>query len=239
MNNMKKIMAFLLGCTMIGCTFTACGKDNDDDDSSAKSTSSSESTEDSSEKESAEKKTTEASADNEKTTEASTEASSEAKTTTDAKTEAPTEDNGGSSEGGNLETDVIGKWEASKMVAQGMEMTEFMGLPMHALMHIEIQPNGKCSVASPIDEEESQNGTWKISGKDTVSIDFPDENGESDAQEFKYKNGTLVASETENGETVEIHLKKVDKFSEFDLEKWQQDMQNSLGGMTQAETPAN
>lgn len=245
---MKKITALLLSCMMIGCTFTACGKDNDDDDSSAKSTSSSESTEDSTEKTSSEKnttedkKTTEASTEDKKTTEASTEASAEAssenKITTEAKTEVPTQNQGGSNDG-NLEKNIIGKWEASKMIAQGTEMTEFMGVPMHALMHIEIQPNGKCVLTSPMDEAEAQNGTWKVSGKDKVVIDFPDEDGESDSEEFQYKNGTLVASETEDGETVEIHLKKVDKFSEFDFEKWQQEMQNSLGGMTQAGTPAN
>ena len=212
---MKKITAILLSCMMIGCTFTACGKDKDDDDSSAKSTSSSESTEDSTENTSSEKKTTE-----------------------DSKSEVPTQNQGGSNDG-NLEKNIIGKWEASKMVAQGQEMTTLMGIPMHAIMHIDIQPNGKCVLTSPMDDEEAQNGTWKISGKDKVVIDFPDENGESDSEEFQYKNGALVASETEDGETVEIHLKKVDKFSEFDFEKWQQEMQNSLGGMNQAGTPAN
>lgn len=231
---MKKITAFLLSCIMIGCTFTACGKDNDDDDSSAKKTSSSESTEDSTEMTTSKKKTTEASTEDKKTTEASTEASSENKKTTEAKTEASTEDQGGSNQGGNLETIVIGKWEASKMVAQGQEMTEFMGIPMHALMHIDIQPNGKCILTSPMsEEEESQNGTWKISGNNKVVIDFPDEDGESDSEEFQYKDGALVASETEDGETVEVYLKKVDKFSEFDLEKWQQEMQNAFGGMAQ------
>lgn len=223
MKNLKKITAFLLSCMMIGCTFTACGKDDgDDDDSGKKSTSSSESAEDTSDEDSSEEDTTEDSTG--KTTSKKT-----TEKTTEAKTEATTKDNGGS-EDGELEELVIGKWEATKMVSNGTEITDFMGLPMYALMRIEFNDDNMGVISTPM-EDTTENFTWFVGEDNTVSVITVDEDGITEQENCKYSNGTLTFSESEDGQTLEIHLKKVDKYTDFDMEKWQQDMQNAFGGM--------
>lgn len=208
---------------MIGCTFTACGNDDDDDDDSGKkSTSSSESTEDTSDEDSSEEDTTE------DTTKKTTSKKTTEKTT-EAKTEASTKDNGGS-EDGDLKELVIGKWEATKMVSNGTEITDFMGLPMYALMRIEFNDDNVGVISTPM-EDTTENFTWIVGEDNTVSVITVDEDGITEQENCKYSNGTLIFSESEDGQTLEIHLKKVDKYTDFDMEKWQQDMQNAFGGM--------
>lgn len=213
---MKKLIAMLVSCMMLGCTFVACGKT---DSSSEKETASTTA--------SSEDKTTEAS--DEKTTEDSTEESSEKET--EAETEAETENKGGDK--GSLEENILGKWESKKMIMEGMELTEFFGMPISAMMHLTIEKDGKCTFASPIDEENAGDiaCTWTITGTDSLKIEInePSDEEEEEPINLKYKDGKLIIVEGEDESTGSIIVEKVDKFTEFDAEKWAEDMQNALG----------
>lgn len=209
---MKKLIAMLVSCMMLGCTFVACGKT---DSSSEKETASTTA--------SSEEKTTEVT--EKVTVEASTEGTSE------KETEAETENKGGDK--GSLEENILGKWESKKMVMEGMELTEFFGMPISAMMHLTIEKDGKCTIASPIDEENSGDiaCTWTITGTDSLKIEInePSDEDEEEPINLKYKDGKLIIAEGEDESAGSIIVEKVDKFTEFDAEKWAEDMQNALG----------
>lgn len=217
---MKKIIAMLVSCMMLGCTFVSCGnKDSSSENESASTTAS------------AEDKTTEAS--EEKTTESSTEETSEKETEekTQAETEDKTEDKG--SNNSSLEENILGKWESKKIVMEGMEMTEFFGMPVSAMMHIVIEEDGKCFVESPMDETEKVECTWTITGNDSFKIEInePSDEDEEEPINLTYKDGKLIIAEGEDAASGSIIVEKVDEFTEFDAEQWAEDMQNALGTM--------
>lgn len=216
---MKKIIAMIVSCMMLGCTFVSCGNKDSSSEKEAASTTAS-----------AEDKTTEASEEN--TTEDSTEETSEEETEekTESETEDKTEDKG--SDNGSLEEKVLGKWESSKLVGEGIELTEFMGLPVSAMLHMEFKKDGICTFESPMDETEKIECDWKVTGENTFTVDIPEEDGTVTAQIFEYKDGILIVSDPDAGDAnTGIHLKSVDEFSEFDMEKWAEDMQNALSTM--------
>lgn len=210
---MKKLIAMFVSCMMFGCTFVSCGKtDSSSEKESASTTASTE------------EKTTEASTN--AVTEASTEASSEK--TTEAETEAKTENKGGDK--GSLEENILGKWESKKMVMEGMEMTEFFGMPLSAMLHLVIEEDGKCYVESPMDATENYECTWTITGTDSLKIEVnePSDESEEEPMNLTYEDGKLIIAEDADAASGSIIMEKVDEFTEFDAEKWAEDMQNAL-----------
>ncbi len=117
----------------------------------------------------------------------------------------------------------VGKWECEKMVVEGQEMTEFFGIPLASVMQFEFKDDGTCSVMEEMtgDEDEPATGKWEADGdKVTLTVESTEEDadGEDESMEFEYKDGKLVATEEEDGQTAEIYLVKVDEFTTFDAE---------------------
>lgn len=113
-------------------------------------------------------------------------------------------------------------------------MTDLLGIPLNALVHLVIEDNGKCRMESPMEADESENGTWKEDGdKVTVTFETSDEGFSEDnnVQVLEYKDGTLVLSGEAAGQDGELILEKVTEFATFDMESWKNDLQQSFGDL--------
>lgn len=135
------------------------------------------------------------------------------------------EDDGKSSK---ADSTFVGKWEAEKIVQDGHEYTDFLGIPVAVMMQFDLKEDGTCildeMLASQSDKAEDIKGTWKSDGdKVTIKVERPasessDKENGSNELELEYKDGKLQAIEEEDGKKVEYYLIKVDKFTEYDLE---------------------
>ena len=128
----------------------------------------------------------------------------------------------------------VGNWQSTKMIANGTEMTDLLGIPLNALVHLVIEDNGKCRMESPMEADESEKGTWKEDGdKVTVTLETSDEGFSEDnnVQVLEYKDGTLVLSGEAAGQDGELILEKVTEFATFDMESWKNDLQQSFGDL--------
>lgn len=104
-----------------------------------------------------------------------------------------------------------GKWECESMNMGGMTIEgEFFGIPIGVMMQIEIKAGGEgISYENDNGNTTEEKFTWKSDGsKITIAQ-------EGEEIEFELKDGKLVASYTEEGQTVSVTLKSVDKFTEF------------------------
>lgn len=212
---MKKLLALLIACTTITCAFASCG--DKEEDSSSSSTSVAESSE------------------TETTTEEVTE------TTTESETEAETDTDETSTE--EIETSVVekttheyiedadktpfvGKWECEKLIVEGEELTDVMGLPLYAVFQLEIKEDGTAMMAEAVaelsDSEEAVTYTWGVIGDNEIEI--VDEN--SNAMTLTLSDNYLVG--TEEGYDEQLYLAKVDEFTPFDFESFMNDLQESV-----------
>ena len=204
---MKKLLALLIACTTLTCAFASCG--DKEEDSSSSSTSVSE--------------------------------SSETETTTEAETEAETDTDETSAE--EIETSVVerttheyiedadktpfvGKWECEKLIVEGEELTDVMGLPLYAVFQLEIKEDGTAMMAEAVaelsDSEEAVTYTWGVIGDNEIEI--VDEN--SNAMTLTLSDNYLVG--TEEGYDEQLYLAKVDEFTPFDFESFMNDLQESV-----------
>lgn len=128
----------------------------------------------------------------------------------------------------------VGNWQSTKMIANGTEMTDLLGIPLNALVHLIIEDNGKCKMESPMESGITENGTWKEDGdKVTVTFETSDEgfNEENNVQVLEYKDGNLVLSGEAAGAEGELILEKVTEFATFDMASWENDLQQSFGDL--------
>lgn len=136
----------------------------------------------------------------------------------------------------------IGKWECDDLLVDGDSsakdlLTGMLGMPLNVLIQITIEEDGKAEMSSPLFElEEAEEAEMEVSWKELddnkmelkVAAD-----GEEEVLEFEYKDDKLVSVMEEDGEVTEMYLVKVDEFTEFDMEKWEQDMKDSFGSLAE------
>lgn len=210
---MKKLFALLMACATMTCAFASCGDEKEG--SSSNDTSVSESSV-------AEETTTE-----EATEEETTEADTEADTTEDS---AETEIETSAVEKTTYEfiedadkTAFLGKWECEKLVVEGEEMTDLMGLPLYAVFQLEVKEDGTATMAEAAAEisesEEAVTYTWGVVSDTEIAIIDANDNAMLLTLEGDYLVGT------EEGYDEQLYLAKVDEFTPFDFESFMNDFQ--------------
>ena len=198
---MKKLIALLMACTTMTCVFASCGNEEKEssvsNDTSVSDESSEETTEPITEEETEEETT-------EEETEAETEEETE-KTTREYLEDADA-------------TAFLGKWECEKMVVDGEEMTDFMGIPVYAVFQLDIKNDNTASMADTFaefsDSEETITYTWGMVSDTEMEI----VNEDGDAMLLTIDGDYLVG--TEEGYDEQIYLVKVDEFTPFDFESF-------------------
>lgn len=136
----------------------------------------------------------------------------------------------------------IGKWECDDLLVDGDSSTKdlvtgMLGMPLNVLIQITIEEDGKAEMSSPLFELEEAEGTemevsWKELDDNKMELKVAAD-GEEEVLEFEYKDDKLVSVTEEDGEVTEMYLVKVDEFTEFDMEKWEQDMKDSFGSLAE------
>ncbi len=130
------------------------------------------------------------------------------------------------SESKKKESKFVGKWECSEMSFGGTTMTDFMGIPVNAILQAEVTDDGKFTMISALaDEGENSNeGTWKEIDENKIEVSIEQED-EMQTIEAEYKDDKIVITEEVEGMgTSEVYLVKVDEFTEFSEE----DLKSSL-----------
>ena len=125
------------------------------------------------------------------------------------------------SESKKKESQFIGKWECSEMSFGGTTMTDFLGVPVAAMLQAEVTEDGKFTMNSALadDSDDNQTGEWKEIDENTIEVSV-EADGEKETLELEFKDDKLVMSEDMgNGMgNAEITFIKVDKFTEFSEE---------------------
>lgn len=210
---MKKLFAFLMACTAMTCAFGSCGEKKE-----ASSVSESSSV----------AEVTASETESESTSEGNTE---QIETVTQPETHEYLEDAD--------KTSFVGKWECSKLVANGEEIEELQGIPAYAVFQYDILEDGNVALPDFLTEAgDTENQTtykWGIISE--TEIEITGSNGS--AVVYKLENGQL----TNIDNTEEIYLDKVDEFQEFDFQAYYDEImaEQENGGyiLTPVETDAN
>lgn len=212
---MKKLLALLIACTTITCAFASCGDKEEDSSSSSTSVAESSETETTTEEvtETTTESETEAETDTDETSTEEIETSAVEKTTHEYIEDAD-------------KTPFVGKWECEKLIVEGEELTDVMGLPLYAVFQLEIKEDGTAMMAEAVaelsDSEEAVTYTWGVIGDNEIEI--VDEN--SNAMTLTLSDNYLVG--TEEGYDEQLYLAKVDEFTPFDFESFMNDLQESV-----------
>lgn len=215
---MKKLLAVLMACATMTCAFVSCGDEEADSSSTSSESSVSESSEEETEAETTtEEETTEEEADDadadalEDVGEEETEAVE--KTTYEFIEDAD-------------KTAFVGKWEGEKMVIEGEEMTDLMGLPLYAIYQLEIKEDGTAVMGESFndlsDAEVSMTYEWGVVSDTEIAII----NDNGDAMLLTLDGEYLVG--TEEGYDEQIYFKGVDDFTPFDYEAFMAEFQEGL-----------
>ncbi len=210
---MKKLLALLMACATITCAFASCGDEKEE--SSANKTSVSESSDEAEEteattEEASEEETTEAETTTEDSAETESDTSAVEKTTYEFIEDAD-------------KTAFLGKWECTKLVVEGEEMEDLMGLPLYAVFQLEIKEDGTASMAEAVAElsesEEAVTYTWGVVSDTEIAIVDSNDNSMLLTLDGDYLIGT------EEGYDEQLYLAKVDEFTPFDFESFMNDFQ--------------
>lgn len=223
---MKKLIALLMACTTMTCMFASCGDEETESSDSSASVS-----EESNEETTTEEETTEAETTTEEVTEEDTTVEEESSETEDdamgeESTEVVTHE--------YIDADAtafIGKWECEKMVVEGEEMTDLMGIPIYAVFQLDIKDDNTASMADNMAEysgtEEGLTYTWGMVSETEIEI-----SNETGAMLLTMEGDKLVG--TEEGYDEQIYLVKVDEFTPFDFEEFMNSFE--LGEETTGDT---
>lgn len=208
---MKKLIALLIACTAMTCSFVSCGDEKEESsvsDVSVSESSTDDSSDDSVEEDTSEEETEEAT---EETTEESVEVTTIEKTTHEYIEDAD-------------KTAFLGKWECEKLIVEGEEMTELMGMPLYAIFQLEVREDGTAVMAESLteysDSEEAVIYTWGVVSETEMEIVDADNN----AMLFTISGDYLVG--TEEGYDESLYLIKVDEFTPFDFESFVNDFES-------------
>ncbi len=197
---MKKLIALLMACTTMTCVFASCGNEEKESSVSKDNSVSDESSEE----------TTTEPVTEEETEEETTEEETETKEETEKTTREYLEDADA--------TAFLGKWECEKMVVEGEEMTDLMGIPVYAVFQLDIKDDNTASMADTFaefsDSEEAITYTWGMVSDTEMEI----VNEDGDAMLLTIDGDYLVG--IEEGFDEQIYLVKVDEFTPFDFESF-------------------
>ncbi|MDE6797051.1 MAG: hypothetical protein K2J36_03450 [Ruminococcus sp.] len=226
---MKKLLALLMACATMTCAFASCGDEGDDGAGGSVSTSDessvSESGADKVESDNADK-----SDEDETSEESSEEESADDSDDTSVADDETTDDD---TEKTTLQflDDVdssafVGKWECEKLVVEGEEMTDFMGMPLYAVYQLDIKEDGTAVMGESFNElsdaEVSMTYEWGVISDTEIAI----VNDTGDTMRFSY-DGTYIIG-TEEGFDEQIYFAKVDEFTPFDFEAFMNEFQEGL-----------
>ncbi len=212
---MKKLIAVLTACMAVTCIFSSCGDEKKDESSVSESSSVQD----------------EAETITESETESETEEETEAETTL-AESESETEEaSAGETESATHEyledadpTAFLGKWECEKIVNNGEEMTELMGMPVYALYQYDIMEGGTAGLSESLMEVAAEGDNleykWGLISETEIEITGPD----GSAIQFTL-DGDYLVNVDDNSKT-EIYLKKVDEFQFFDFQAFADNYQS-------------
>lgn len=219
---MKKLFAILMTCATMTCAFGSCG-DNEESSSEIVSGSESETITESDTKEVTENVT-----ESESVGESGSE---QVEILTQPETHEYLENAD--------KTPFVGKWECSKLVANGEEIPELNGIPAYAVFQYDIIEDGTIALPESLmevsDPEDPVTYTWGIISDSEIEI--VGSNGSSIV--YALENGQL----TNIDDTEEIYLDKVGEFQEFDFKSYYEEImskQNDPGYvLTPVETDAD
>lgn len=214
---MKKLLALLMACATMTCAFASCGDEKEGSSSNDTSVSESSVAEEATTEEATEEVT------EEETTEADTEAdTTEDSTETESETSAVEKTTYEFIEDAD-KTAFLGKWECEKLVIEGEEMTDLMGLPLYAVFQLEVKEDGTAMMAEAAAElsesEEAVTYTWGVVSDTEIAIIDENDNAMLLTLEGDYLVGT------EEGYDEQLYLAKVDEFTPFDFESFMNDFQ--------------
>ena len=168
---MKKLLALLIACTAIICTFASCGDKEKESSVSGESSVSEESVE-------------------EETTEKTTHEYIDADATA-----------------------FLGKWECEKIIVDGEELADFMGIPIYAMFQFDIKDDGKAYTS---DYAPSGVIEYKWGMISETEIEIVSEDGT--ALTFSFEGDKLASRDAESGNV--IYLVSVDELTPFDAEEF-------------------
>ena len=216
---MKKLLALLIACTTLTCAFASCGDKEEDSSSSSTSVSESSETETTTESE------TEAETDADETSAEESETDADETSAEESETSAVERTTHEYIEDAD-KTPYLGKWECDKLVVDGEEVQDLMGLPLYAVFQLEINEDGTAMMAQAVaelsDSEEAVTYTWGVIGDNEIEI--VDEN--NNAMTLTLSDNYLIG--TEEGYDEQLYLAKVDEFTPFDFESFMNDLQESV-----------
>ncbi len=215
---MKKLSALLVACTAMTCVFTSCGDEKKDESSVSDDVSVSVQDE------------TESSAE-EETTEESSDSESE-----------PTDEIQNTSHEYLDDADptaFLGKWECEKIIINGEEMADIVGMPVYAVYQYDVMEDGTVGMSDSLmeiaTEEDNFDYTWGMISETEIEIVSPD----GKTVPFTLDGDYLVDVDSESG--MEIYLKKVDEFTSFDYKGFMDNYQSQQNQvvLTPVETDAD
>lgn len=222
---MKKLLALLMACATMTCAFASCGDEKEESSSGSTSVSESSETETTTEEVTEEETTEEETTETEAETESDT-----AETETEAETTAVEKVTYEYIEDAD-KTPFLGKWECERLIIEGEELTDLMGIPLYAVFQLEIKEDGTAMMAEAVaelsDSEEAVTYTWGVVSDTEIAI----VNTNGDSMLLTLEEDYLVG--TEEGYDEQLYLAKVDDFTPFDFESFMNDFQ--LDGTEDAE----
>lgn len=118
-------------------------------------------------------------------------------------------------------TAFIGKWESSKLVANGEELNEVNGLPVYAVFQYNILEDGSVTLPDSLMEVSVSGNpvTYKWGMISDTEIEITGSNGSSVI--YTLENGQLVNIDAKE----EIYLDKVDDFTYFDFKSYYEQLE--------------
>ncbi len=209
---MKKLLALLASCAAMTCMFSSCGDEEKESsvskDASVSDESAGETTAESVTK--AEEATAEPETQGESESE-ETETEPESEGTTEVITHEYIEDAD--------PTAFLGKWECEKMVIDGEELTDYMGIPIYAMFQFDIKEDGTANTPQT-ELADTAEYTWGMVSEEEIEI--VSENGS--ALVFSFEGDKLAGHDTESDDV--IYLVKVDEFTPFDFNEFMNQSQS-------------
>lgn len=199
---MKKLLALLIACTAMTCVFASCGDEKKD--SSANDTSVSE-TEVVTEETTTSESTEVSDADNSNTEQATVDAQPAAREYIEDADKTP----------------FVGKWECSRLSANGEDLDELYGIPTYAVFQYDLHEDGTVSLPDSLIEASNPEDmlvyTWGMLSENEIEIVGTSESFEN-ITKLTLKNGQLINVDEELDE--QIYLDKVDEFQYFDFKAY-------------------
>ncbi|MBD5159385.1 MAG: hypothetical protein HDT23_03990 [Ruminococcus sp.] len=225
---MKKLLALLMACATMTCAFASCGDESDDGAGGSVSTS-----DESSVSESGADKVESDNADKSEEDETSEESSEEESEEDSDDTSVDDDENTDNVQKTTIQflddvdsSDFVGKWECEKLVVEGEEMTDFMGMPLYAVYQLDIKEDGTAIMGESLndisDAEVSMTYEWGVVGDNEIAI----VNDTGDTMRFEYDGTYIIGSE--EGYDEQIYFVKVEEFTPFDFEAFMNEFQEGL-----------